>query len=309
MIEHSPMARCLSFHASYRCRSSGACCSAGWTIPFAGDELAQVNRLVLTRAAFVPLSGGGAAAARRGNGACTFLEDGTHLCEIHRVGGQRMLPLTCRMFPRLVLHDPRGTSVTLSHFCPTAAALLFEPGPPASIVDAPRTLVDIGPLDGLDAREVWPPLLRDGMLTDLAAYDAWERLGVEMLTRDGVAPRDSLAALEAATARIDQWSPGGATLLDAVHDGFASVSPTAGAIDRTDVAVKRWLAARLFGSWIAYQGRGLRTIVRYLRACLDAFVLERARDGNALEAIRRSDRLIVHEASSQGLATLLDDCS
>jgi Fe-S-cluster containining protein len=304
------VASCLSFHASYRCRSSGACCSAGWTIPFAGEELAEVRQLALSRGAFVPLSDGGATAAVRGNGACTFLEDDTRLCEIHRVGGQRRLPLTCRMFPRVVLHDLRGTFISLSHFCPTAAALLFEPGPPASIVDAPATLADVGGLDGLDARDVWPPLLRGGMMTDLDGDAAWERLGVEILTRDRVTPRDSLAALETATSRIARWSPGDGRWLplkDEVRRAFAALAPPMRAIDTTDVAVKRWLASRLFGCWIAYQGRGLHTIVRYLRACLDAFVLELARDGDALQAIRRCDRLIVHEASSQRLATLLDD--
>lgn len=302
------MARCLSFHASYRCQSSGACCSAGWTIPFSRDELAEVRPLALTRAAFEPLPDGGAAAGMRGNGACNFLEDHTHLCEIHRVGGQRLLPLACRMFPRVVLHDPRGTFVSLSHFCPTAAALLFEPGP-VSIVDAPGTLVDVGALDGLDARDVWPPLLRRGMLSDLHSFAAWERLGIEILTRDAVTPNDSLLALEAATARIADWSPGDVPLLDEVHAAFAALAPPTRAIEPADAAVKRWLAARLFACWIAYQGKGLRTIVRYLRACLDTFILEFARDGHALQSIRRSDKLIVHEALSQRLATLLDDCT
>ena len=70
--------------------------------------------------------------------------------------------------------------------------------------------------------------------------------------------------------------------------------------------MKRWLAARAFGSWIAYQGNGLRTIVRYLRACLNAFEVELARDHTPLEAIRRADLLIVHESSSQQLANLLN---
>jgi hypothetical protein len=71
--------------------------------------------------------------------------------------------------------------------------------------------------------------------------------------------------------------------------------------------VKRWLAARLFGAWIAYQGNGLRTILRYLHACHDVFTIELARDRDALQAFRRSDHLIVHESSSQQLANLLND--
>jgi hypothetical protein len=77
--------------------------------------------------------------------------------------------------------------------------------------------------------------------------------------------------------------------------------------------VNRWLAARLFGTWIAYQGTGVATIVRYLRAALDVLVVELTRtpsDGrperlDVLEALRRSDYLLVHLADSQRLATLL----
>jgi hypothetical protein len=77
--------------------------------------------------------------------------------------------------------------------------------------------------------------------------------------------------------------------------------------------VNRWLAARLFGTWIAYQGAGLATIVRYLRAALDVLVVELTRTPShgrperpdVLEALRRSDYLLVHLADSQRLATLL----
>jgi hypothetical protein len=183
--------------------------------------------------------------------------------------------------------------------------MLFEPGP-VGIVDAPSTLTNEEPLDGLDARKVWPPLLRRGMLMDLESYDTWERLGVEVLTREGIPPRASLDALDAATTGIAAWSPGRTPLRHVVFDAFAALSPATAVLEDHDPAVKRWLAARLFGSWIAYQGEGLATIVRYLRACLDAFTIELARDRDALQAIRRSDRLIIHESSSQKLATLLN---
>ena len=78
-------------------------------------------------------------------------------------------------------------------------------------------------------------------------------------------------------------------------------------------AVNRWLAARLFGTWIAYQGGGLLTIVRYLRAALDVLTVELARaaaEGDldrraVLESLRRSDYLLVHLAESQRVASLL----
>ena len=101
--------------------------------------------------------------------------------------------------------------------------------------------------------------------------------------------------------------PAGHTRLDAtVEDAFAEAVMPSGVLRPFDPAVKRWLAARLFGTWISYQGNGLMTIVRYLRTCLDIFDVELARDHKPLEAIRRADHSIVHEASSQQLANLLN---
>lgn len=291
------MTRCLSFHAAYQCRHAGACCRAGWTVPFDHGERESVLSLRLSRGSIAPDS----TAARQPDGTCTFLEGDSGLCAIHRAGGQSALPLSCRMFPRVVLHDGRGTFVSLSHFCPTAAGLLFHRGaswPPVGIVAAPAALTDVGALDGLDAREAWPPLLRPGVLMDLDSYGAWERLGVELLTREGIAPHVSLDAFAATTSRIASWSPGGGVpLLHAVRDGFGMLAPPPTAVlEAHDPALKRWLAARLFGNWIAYQGDGLQAIVRYLQGCLATFTTELARDGVPLEAIRRSDLLILHRA-------------
>jgi hypothetical protein len=303
------VARCLSFHAPYKCRQSGVCCSAGWTIPFDAAELRIVGALALAGGTIQQTSTGGSARLERDR--CTFLEkdaSGTHTCEIHRVGGHAALPLTCRMFPRLVLHDLRGTFISLSHFCPTAVSMLFEPAPAVAIVDAPADLEGSDALDGLNARDVWPPLLRLGLMMDLESFATWERLSVELLTRDGVGPRAALEQLHAATSAITAWSPASDMPLEhVVRAAFARVAPRTSALTPYDPAVKRWLAARLFGTWIAYQGNGLLTIVRYLRACLDAFSVELARDGNPREAIRRADFLIVHESSSQQLAHLLDE--
>jgi hypothetical protein len=249
------------------------------------------------------LAKGDTIAARTDSGSCSFFEADTRLCAIHRFGGHASLPLSCRMFPRSVLIDARGTFVSLSHFCPTAAALLFEPGPAAAIVEAPAALVDVGPLDGLDARGAWPPLLRPGVLMDLDSYGEWEHLGVELLTRDGVTPDASLAALEGVAARVASWTPDAGPLVDHIRDTFRAAghvhdtfraTPLPGGVAPHDVAVKRWLAARLFACWIAYQKEGVAEIARYLRSCLETFAEELARDDNALEAIRRSDLRVMH---------------
>lgn len=305
------MAKCLSFHASYECRRSGACCSAGWSIPFNAGEQSRVETLSVVRGGIAITPDG--AFAQMENGRCTFLLSGggDHACAIHNAGGHAALPLPCRMFPRQVLHDPRGTFITLSHFCPTAAGLLFNDDEHSvGIMDAPAALAGDGMLDGLDARETWPPLLRPGVMMDHHSFSVWERLAIEVLTRRGIGPRAALAALHDATERLESWSPGSNVALErAVHDAFAAPLGPSPMLAPYDPAVKRWLAARLFGSWIAYQGDALRTLVRFLRACHDVFVVELARDGNAFQAIRRSDRLIVHESASQRMATLLNDRS
>ena len=280
------MVWCLDFHAPYRCRHAGACCHAGWTIPFED----------------------GTVAARAATGACSFLDGSTRLCSIHRAHGVHALPLTCRMFPRIVLHDARGTFVSLSHFCPTAARLLFDAPGNGTIVPAPAALADIGELDGLDARGEWPPLLRARVLMDADSFAAWERQSVSLLTRATISADTALAELQDVTARICTWTPGGAQpLLDVVDAAFDRHESAAGAhgsvmgaadhADRADAALKRWIAARLFGAWSTYQGDGLAATIRYLRACLDTFRREIDADGDALEAIRRSDLRILHSVT------------
>src|SRR5262249_8884552 len=228
-------------------------------------------------------------------GACTFLDGTNRRCFIHGASGLHALPVTCRMFPRVVLHDARGTFISLSHFCPTAAALLFEPSGDVAIVDAPAALADIRALDGLDARREWPPLLRPGVLMDLESYGAWERHALSTLTRGGDSARDALAALADASARIAAWTPESGELRDDVHAAFHALGGAAAPdAEREGAAVKRWLAARLFGAWIAYQGDGLAATMAYLASCLDAFDREVTEDGNVFEAIRRSDLRIVH---------------
>lgn len=266
------MAWCLDFHASYRCRHAGACCTAAWTIPFED----------------------GTVAARDAHGACSFFDGATSLCLIHGAHGAHALPVTCRMFPRIVLHDSRGTFLSLSHFCPTAARLLFQAPGDAVIVEAPHALAGVGELEGLDARREWPPLLRPGVLMEPVSYGEWERRAVLLLTRTKASAEGALATLEETTAPIAAWTPGSGALLDAVQRAFEAAPSRGVRCEADEMPVRRWLAARLFGAWTAYQGDGLAATLRYLRLCLATFLRERDADGDAFEAIRRSDLRIVH---------------
>lgn len=344
--------RCLRVHAAYACRHSGACCTAEWAIPVEGPIFERLRVHFGTDHNFCtggPLPAGAAAIlALRSDGACVFFQpDRGRLCAVHRELGEAFLPAACRQFPRVALHDGRGLSISLSHYCPTAAALLLEDHP-IEIVDAPDSLSLGGQADGLDARRALPPLLRPGMLTDIAGYATWEGRALQILGRRDLTAGGAIATIAAATTRILPWSPGAGSLADTVNREFdvasaaepdedldadlervrrclASVppgltaAPAAGlhegwpAVARwwpeVDRAVHAYLAARLFGNWVAYHGLGLHAVVEYLRVCLSVLKMEAVRQRSprsriapastspwqtVLEAIRNADLLLVH---------------
>lgn len=281
--------------------------------------------------------------------------DPVRACAIHSDLGEAALPVPCRHFPRVVLRDGRGLRITLSHFCPTAAATLFDPAPLA-VVAAPGRLTLNGEAQGLDATAVLPPLLRPGMLMDLEAYGHWEDQAVRVLGDEALTPLAALARVAAVTASLSTWTPAGGPLAAAVDAAFAgtpraeatrppapktdarclalaidavpagldrpaALDPTAThsvALElwaRHDAAVRRYLAARIFGSWFAYDGHGVTAvlaaaalagavlrceIVRRLDAGLDS---SRAL---FIDAVRATDLLLVHLADHRVLARRLD---
>ena len=58
-------------------------------------------------------------------------------CAVHATLGHDALPASCQHFPRVCLVDARGVRVALSHFCPTAAAMLVDDARPVTIVRGP----------------------------------------------------------------------------------------------------------------------------------------------------------------------------
>jgi hypothetical protein len=221
-------------HVRYACRHSGACCSSGWAIPVEQDKLTRIATLRsadewLRAATDAPPDGAGVLALGA-NGHCVFHRPGpsSWCCEIHGALGPTALPAACQHFPRECLIDRRGVFVTLSHYCPTAASLLFEHSGPVEIVEGPPANPH-GEAEGLDARDVLPPLLTEGVLMDLDAYSAWEAHAVRSFAGQASpaaedSPEAVLDALAADATRLMKWRPGGITLCDAVR-----------ALDRTDV--------------------------------------------------------------------------
>ncbi len=297
------MVRVLSCHASYRCQRRGRCCSSGWPIPVEADRLARMRAALATghlrtaraAGAHAPLVGdddseGSAAVLGVHESRCVFFEvDEPRRCRVHDALGHDALPLACRQFPRVSVHDPRGVSVVLSHYCPTAASLLDIDEDIRIVTDAPA-FPALGEYVGLDATTSLPPLLRPGMLMD---WDAWwdlERRAVQWLSRrDGPAgPR--LAALGPIVEDIRRWSPRDGSLLERVAATFDDARPASASAPWTaathtataarvwatipeawrpppqpsaaaprEAALGRFLASHAFANWTVHLGGDLRT--------------------------------------------------
>src|SRR5215208_3515070 len=101
----------LGFHADYKCRHSGACCSADWDVPVELPVYRSLTAAVAAGSLRVapaaePLhpfivepdlpEDAAAMLERTGQGHCVFFDVGSHLCVVHRDLGEPALPSTCR---------------------------------------------------------------------------------------------------------------------------------------------------------------------------------------------------------------------
>lgn len=253
--------RVLGFHARYGCRSAGACCTSGWTIaaePEAEDGWRRAwheGRLRVDGARGLhdlvrPAPGlpEGARVALRvdGHGRCAFFEPARgHLCGLHRQLGQGALPVACRQFPRVALLTPGATCLTLSHYCPTAADLLFA-DTDGAILDDPPAFPGDGEYEGLDARKALPPLLRPGVLMGWDGHALWEAHAVAELAGPGASPAEALARLEAQAEAARGWrtedGPFAAHLTSVLRPG--AVQASAGGDASFAAEVDRWRTVR-----------------------------------------------------------------
>lgn len=219
---------------------------------------------------------------------------------------------------------------------------------PLAVVDAEPPLALDEPIEGLDATDALPPLVRPGLLSDLEGYDAWERNCIAVCAREDLSWRQALDAIAAATETARAWEPGRRTMADEVASAFADPRPapdaaaekraaktaellvadrlpdfsavpamtanpdgdsgaTCDTLNDFDRAMKNYLAARVFANWIAYQGRGLRSVVEWLRTCAALVALHAGRsdisaEARFVEAVRSSDHLMLHVVDTTALA-------
>jgi Fe-S-cluster containining protein len=188
---------CLTLHAGYRCRHTGECCR-NWTVAAephvrAAVETRQIRRSGFAGALFVPAANqeDRFSVARDADGSCAFFDgDRGRLCVIHESAGPEALPTACRHFPRMILRDARGIFISLSHFCPTAAAMLLD-ADPLDVVEAGPPLLLQEPMEGMNALGALPPLVRPGVLSDLEGYAAWERACLAVFARPDVGSQEA----------------------------------------------------------------------------------------------------------------------
>ncbi len=343
----------LSFHAGYRCQDTGVCCSSDWEIAVElpvelhlRPRLRDVTqRLPNGPDGFTPMktppAGCRSAFRRTDAGACWFRDQERRDCAIHREFGGDALASACRQFPRIAVLEPDQVSVSLSHYCPTAAGLLFSPAAPFTLVEGPRAFPSSWPYEGLDARLAWSPLLLPEVLLGSDGLRSLEQQAVALLAEPGV--HAGVARFGRAVGRIREWAPSAGPMPRFVADCFevtsrvsvpglrpsdprpllqASLPPgatTPGLPDfapseatlspAVDLALRRYVAARLVAGWILYLANDLSVTAKYLRFCLDvAHLFEGARERSEpetvrwREAIRTADLWILHHCDPELLA-------
>jgi Fe-S-cluster containining protein len=181
-------------------------------------------------------------------------------------------PLSCVHFPYVCLIDARGVRVTLSHYCPTAASPLFEHTGPIEIVEGPSPVPALEMPEGLDARESLPPL---------AESSHPHAPGPRVMSWD----------------EFSEWERHELRTLNSMA-GESELAPV----------IERFLAAKLFASWAAYQGDGITAVrhaVRAAHAVLQEEMTRAAQDaGRSIDAallkqaIRQADLRLVHAVTA-----------
>lgn len=179
--------RVLALHAGYACAHSGRCCTSGWPIPIEPAARAVVERH-LAQATLAPAVDDTAPLLRHEQGVllnthddrCVFYDAAPGgSCRIQRACGVSALPVACQQFPRHVVRDPRGVSITLSHACPTAFGRAAARPQALALITNDAAFPPDAPYIGLDATTALPPALRSRWLLE---WETWWAIEAQALT-------------------------------------------------------------------------------------------------------------------------------
>jgi Fe-S-cluster containining protein len=217
--------RALSIHAGYRCRNTGVCCSAGWDIPVELEVEVRLRSSLRSGALRIPDGrppatfpgsepetgcfrsvdglphGARVVFAADSSGRCVFLE-ADRRCAVHRQLGLEALAAACRDFPQLVTLTPLGVSVALSHYCPTAAALLFDGRGPVILRYSGRPGAEGSAVSIVEDPPAFP-----SVLMDWPSLERWERFAVSVLGDESRSPEAALDVLASTAERARRWTP------------------------------------------------------------------------------------------------------
>lgn len=320
----------LSFHLAYACRHSGACCTTRWPIPIEHDRALTVQAAIDAGRVSGPAEWWRPVPEAPADVAGVLTLQRSGACVFHRVSPARggadaggcaihtMRPVSCEHFPYVCVIDPRGVHVTLSHFCPTAANLLFDVEGPVRVVPGPPIFEGGRLPEGLDARESLPPIdtpqppSRGAARPRLLSWDEVSRREAAIVTRVAA---DTLVPEAPSVERYDRARAavaGGRVWPEAPPDlergWHAHVAP---AWQGLAPVVGRYLASRAHASWAMYLGDGLEAVERMVTVARTTLQVEAVRQcvarGRTLdrptltEAIRQADLLLVHLADPERL--------
>jgi hypothetical protein len=186
-------------------------------------------------------------------------------------------------------------SVTLSHYCPTAADLLQSHHEPIEICSGVPRFPAGAEYVGLIADASLPPLLHPRLAMDWDSWWTCEALAVALFDEES----SPLARLALAVEHMRTWSVDQGPLMAHVHESFAQARRAEVPDDRHDADTldarcrdalaavptawqqaaedaltgasaqpvadevwRRFVAAHVFGNWTPYLGEGLRTWYR-----------------------------------------------
>lgn len=191
---------------------------------------------------------------------CIFLDrQAGNACTVHGQLGASRQAAACRLFPRVAVAAPDAVSLTLSHYCPAAADLLFADSMPLEIVEDPAAFPGGVDYEGLDATRSLGPLLRPGVLLGWQGLRLWEEHVVHILALEGSAER-AVATISALAESLRRWEPVEgeflpflAETLRGVRQGVqgcgSGAAPNASGVAEAippphdDLAIWRWVAA------------------------------------------------------------------